>query len=268
MTIIFSLELWLTDVAQKMRHLGITMNPRDFIVLPLTCFIPALFSGIAVIGLLRIYRGALRRSEGQEEQDRLRADLAFKCTMKQIQSLDRWRGAGYSECEPLVRRIARAVTITNSRELDGHFRGELVKFLFDGAWLKGERNLALKGADFRGVELAQAQLEGINLAGADLSGANLSGACLANARLRGCSLRGADLRSGVLSGASLARADLRYVRLQNANLQGADLSEALLDGANFWGVDLTGVDMTDSHGVAEYMEPVPVGGQTEGDRMP
>ncbi|HEY2291148.1 MAG TPA: pentapeptide repeat-containing protein, partial [Thermoanaerobaculia bacterium] len=215
------------------------------------------------IGLLRIYRRALRRSEGREGQHCLQADLAFKCTIKQIQSLDRWRGEGHLECEPLVRRIARSVTITNSRELDGHLRGQLVKFLFDGAWLKCERNLALKGANFRGVELAQAQLEGINLAGADLSGADLSGARLTNARLRGCSLGGADLRSGVLSGADLARADLRYARLQNANLQGADLSETLLDGANFWGGDLTGVDLTDSQGIAEYMEPVSVGDQTE-----
>lgn len=122
--------------------------------------------------------------------------------------------------------------------------------------------LALPGADLRGLRLPGADLSGANLEGADLAGADLSGARLAGAVLYGAELPEAVLTDADLTGADLVRTFAAGARLEGARLAGADLRKADLTrarlphavlrradcaDADFYGADLTGADFTRAH---------------------
>ncbi|MBD2354105.1 pentapeptide repeat-containing protein [Tolypothrix sp. FACHB-123] len=92
----------------------------------------------------------------------------------------------------------------------------------------------LKGGNFRGAYLGNA-----NLTGANFSGANLSGAYLGDANLTGVNFSNADL-----SGANFGDANLSGANLQNANLSRTDLSSANLTGANFSHADLSRANLS------------------------
>ncbi|MBD2194064.1 MULTISPECIES: pentapeptide repeat-containing protein [Calothrix] len=92
----------------------------------------------------------------------------------------------------------------------------------------------LKGGNFRGAYLGNA-----NLTGANFSGANLSGAYLGDANLTGVNFTNANL-----SGANFGDANLSGANLQNANLSHADLSSANLSGANFSHTDLSRANLS------------------------
>jgi uncharacterized protein YjbI with pentapeptide repeats len=91
----------------------------------------------------------------------------------------------------------------------------------------------LRGVNFRGAYLLEA-----NLHGAHLEGANLTGALLESANLSGASLQKARLKGAHLMGAYLYEANLK-----EADLQGADLKEAVLDKSNLEGADLEGASL-------------------------
>jgi len=117
----------------------------------------------------------------------------------------------------------------------------------------------LRGADFIGshlgnadltyADLTEARLIFANLSGANLRGADLRGAHLEGAVLRGVDLKKADLSrvslSGVdLSGADLCVVDLRFLDLSGANLSSADLRGAELGHANLSSTNLQNADFT------------------------
>jgi Pentapeptide repeats (8 copies) len=166
--------------------------------------------------------------------------------------------------QPALAVIARTVTLTTLRLLDGERRGKVVLFLREASliinqdsgprvWLK-DADLSgadLTFADLRGADLSGAALRGADLTDADLRGADLPRANLFQAALRGAFLRDADLTGATLTGAYLTFADLRGADLPDATLSGAfvtgaDLEDADLRGADLTGATLTGADLTDA----------------------
>ena len=152
-----------------------------------------------------------------------------------------------------VRAVARTVTLTTVRRLDGERKGVVVRFLHEARLVNvSDPKVELHGANLRSVELPSADLEGANLRGADLRRAHLTAANLQRANLRGTdlqqaqfpdNLRGADLRGASLDPAGLAGvdlrgADLRGVDIEDSNLKSADLRRADLRRASFFGADL------------------------------
>ncbi|MBW4676881.1 MAG: pentapeptide repeat-containing protein [Desmonostoc geniculatum HA4340-LM1] len=102
----------------------------------------------------------------------------------------------------------------------------------------------LKGGNFTGAYLGDANLTGVDFSGANLSGtylgdANLTGVNFSSANLSAANLGDANLSGANLSGANLSRADLSSANLSGVNLSGADLS-----GANLTRTDLSSADLT------------------------
>jgi len=136
------------------------------------------------------------------------------------------------------------------------FQGD--KYLFDGTvgdlddneiiWFRHYDKVDLSHQDLRGCDFKGKLLVEANLEGADLRRANLRGAYLTDAYLWGADLSGADLMRADLRDANLSGANLR-----GANLRGADLRRANLTRANLWWIkhrrtNFTGAIMTRSVG--------------------
>jgi len=124
-----------------------------------------------------------------------------------------------------VREIARALTITVVRQLDGVRKGILLKFLYDTNLITDSANQITLLSE---VDLNSTVLRDADLSGAILSDANLSEANLSLADLSDADLSGADLSDADLSGADLSRADLTGADLSRADLTGARLDDATI----------------------------------------
>jgi len=102
-----------------------------------------------------------------------------------------------------------------------------------GEWRIATEEQRIKAAVLmQGTDLSWAHLEGAILSGGQFSGANLSWAYLVEANLYGAKLDGAILRHTRLNGAVLRRGDLRGANLFRAQLEGANLSFVNLAGAD------------------------------------
>ncbi|OUL24418.1 hypothetical protein BV378_18710 [Nostoc sp. RF31YmG] len=151
-------------------------------------------------------------------------------------------------------QLLRIMNYSDAIEI-GNFSSIVGEFLkggnFRGAYL-GNANLAganFSGANLNGAYLGDANLTGANFSHADLSGANFGDANLSGANFKNANLSRADLSSANLCGANLNRADLSRANfssadlsstnLKNANLSSADLSNTNLKDANLNGADLS-----------------------------
>lgn len=83
--------------------------------------------------------------------------------------------------------------------------------------------------------------EGKNYASQDLRGRDFRGAHLPDANFSGADLRSADLRGATLCRADFTGAKLDAAFLKNADLRGADFTDAALHGTFLNGVNLRGV---------------------------
>jgi uncharacterized protein YjbI with pentapeptide repeats len=233
--------------------LGLSFSKSELLVGAASCCLtPALMLGLAAIGLLRMYRQAVRSLRQRASGDEAIQDLALKNALDQLATISSARMDGAGIGIGLL-QIARAVVLMSLPELEGPRKGRLVQSLFQKGWLTGEHKISMAGASLRGAELKGTSLPGICLAGADLSGADLNGTDLGRAELRRCVFQGSDLRFSRLTSADLQGADLRYARLQKAVLEGADLREALVEGANFWGAGMSGAELSGTRGTAEFI---------------
>ncbi|CAN5164681.1 pentapeptide repeat-containing protein [soil metagenome] len=107
------------------------------------------------------------------------------------------------------------------------------------------------GASCPRCNLFQADLGALTLRGRDYTGARLrqadaQGAVLTHARLAHADLRDLNAYGAVLTGADLRGADLTAATLVGAYLQGADLSGAILSGTN-----LSGAEMSHARGLTQ-----------------
>ena len=100
------------------------------------------------------------------------------------------------------------------------------------------------GASCPRCNLFQADLGGLTLRGRDYTGARLrqadaQAAVLTHARLAHTDLRDLNAYGAVMTGADLRGADLTAATLVGAYLQGADLSGAILSGTNLSGAEMS-----------------------------
>ncbi len=94
----------------------------------------------------------------------------------------------------------------------------------------------LKGADFSGQDLKEAQFDQADLTKSNFAGADLRGASLFGAKLIEANFEGADLRY-----ATIGEANFRNANLKNALLEGAFAQLASFRGASIEGADFTDV---------------------------
>ena len=181
-----------------------------------------------------------------------------------------------------VRAVARTVTLTALRRLDGERKAAVVRFLHEAALVAAPSGpsgapgvpgvptdaaapldpaggqdplVRLSGADLSGADFGDAWLAGADLSGADLTGADLGEATLALTNLNEADLTGADLRNAVLSYANLEHVDLR-----RAQLVGADLTHAWLRIANLTGADLHGANLRRANLGAAFLDDADIEG--------
>lgn len=133
--------------------------------------------------------------------------------IKQMKELLLDKGLRESTTDSEVRTVARAITATTIRGLDGKRNALLIRFLQESSLIQRAEESENESVD-RPLPL---------LARLDLSGADLSGTNLYNADFRGADLTEANLSQTNLNSASFGTAILRR----------ADFSDAWLVGANF-----------------------------------
>jgi hypothetical protein len=184
------------------------------------------------------------RSDNKREDRRIAADRAAAEKARQDATLQAYLDemSGLMLKEKLrtskdigVRDVARTITLTTLRRLDGERKAEIVQFLFEASLLNDYPVVNLEGADLEHANLQSATLTfgggfgpvvGANLTGADFTDANLAGAYLDFADLTRANLKRADLVGAHLAEANLTGANLEDAELSNANLEDANLEDA------------------------------------------
>jgi uncharacterized protein YjbI with pentapeptide repeats len=177
-------------------------------------------------------------TQQQVEADRVRQDV-LQSYIQDMTGLMLDRGLATSKQNQPVRSIARSMTLTAARQLDGNRKGILLRFLHESNLIAAGESFREAGASFFEIDVAI-----ISLSGADLSYADLSGADLSGADLRGAKLIGVNLGSAYMFGADLSDADLSGADLRSAVLLGANLSDADLSDAYLWKADLPVADLS------------------------
>ncbi|MDF5714638.1 MAG: pentapeptide repeat-containing protein [Rhizonema sp. NSF051] len=143
-------------------------------------------------------------------------------------------------------QLLRIINYSDAIEI-GNFSSVVGQFLrggnFSGAYL-GDANLT--GVNFSKANLKSSYFGDANLTGVNFSDANLSSADFGDANLTGANLSHADLRRINLSSSNLSGANLSNANLSNANLTSADLSNTDLSNANLKGANLTSANLRDA----------------------
>ena len=143
-------------------------------------------------------------------------------------------------------QLLRIINYSDTIEI-GNFSNVVGEFLkggnFSGAYL-GDANLT--GANFSGANLSAANLGDANLTGADFSNANLKTANLGDANLSSANFSSANLKRTDFSSANLSSANFSGANLSGADLSSADLSSADLSSANLKGANLTSANLKDA----------------------
>lgn len=103
------------------------------------------------------------------------------------------------------------------------------------------RDLVLKSADLRGLQLAGLRADGVDFEEADLRESSLTGA-----KWKGCILRDASLDAADFTDAVLRLCDLDQARAPHTTFARAHLENSTARGARFDGADLTGAVLTDT----------------------
>jgi uncharacterized protein YjbI with pentapeptide repeats len=189
--------------------------------------IPLFIAGATLFfGFFELQREDRRAQAQQQIEDDRARQTVLQLYIQDMTELLLHEGLAKSQSDNPIRQIARASTLTATRQLDADRKGILLQFLYDSD-LIGKADLIGEIVDpiisVSGADLVNANLSGANLSGAFLTEADLSGAYLSGADLSGAYLVEADLRGANLSYAFLTEADL-----SNADLRGADLSHAYL----------------------------------------
>jgi uncharacterized protein YjbI with pentapeptide repeats len=182
-------------------------------------------------------RAALERSIATDQ----RRDDALGTYVQQISDLMLERGLLTSP-KADSRAIARTLTLSVLRRLDGRRKGFVVQFLgeaglINGAGLidagnAGTPKISMAGADLRGVRI-NGTLKDVDLSSADLREADFRGSSLDGVRFDSADLRRSDFRNVTVLNGSFDYADLRRVDFRGAGLTGVSLGWANLSYSDF-----------------------------------
>jgi uncharacterized protein YjbI with pentapeptide repeats len=218
-----------------------------------------------LIGVTFVWSETQARSDNRREDRRIAADRAaaeearrdatLQAYLDQMSRLMLDRKLLTSKEGDAVRAVARTVTLTALRRLDGGRRAQVARFLYEARLVRSQRpRISLLAADLGGAQLRYAFLIGVNLDGANLAGADLASAHLEGARLNIVDLPGADLTRSNLTGAHLIVSNLQGADLGGANLKGADLGGAFLARANLRGANLASAHLKGAHLSGAYLD--------------
>jgi uncharacterized protein YjbI with pentapeptide repeats len=160
-----------------------------------------------------------------------------------------------------VRGVARTLTLTALRRLDGKRKGEVVRFLTDAHLIEGPGTptVGLIDADLRRAVLTGARLRDVVFDAADLRNARFAGSALSSVRFEGARLEGASFPRAILegvafTGAGLEHASFRDTRMGRArtyvgSLEPVSFEGACLSGATFAGSDARSARFADAEGL-------------------
>jgi uncharacterized protein YjbI with pentapeptide repeats len=202
------------------------------------------------------------RRERAIAAERAREDT-LRVYLQQMSELLVQRGLLQPGTDSEIPTVARTLTLTTLRRLDGRRKGFVLQFLGEAGLIRRpEPRVMLSGADLRGTIMRNtgvttASLEGANLQDADFRHSDLAGTDFRFADLRGADVRNASLWKPPPLGrsnfafADLRNADFRYTeagRIQfiNACLTGARFAAAYLEKADFSGARGYDVDFSRS----------------------
>jgi len=124
-----------------------------------------------------------------------------------------------------ARNVARTLTLSVLRRLDGERKGFVLQFL-------GESRLAAPGGNKNHVDLSGADLHGVVVRGA-LSDLELNNTNMRGADLRGARLDGIDFVLTDLQDSTFNAADISDTRFIGSELERSDFSHSTLDAADF-----------------------------------
>jgi hypothetical protein len=205
-----------------------------------------------LIGVTFVWSATQTSSDNKREDRRIAADRAAAEEVRQDTTLNDYfqqmsdlmlnKKLKSSKLGDAVRSVARTVTLTTVRRLNGERRGEVVRFLYEADLIEEWEDQSLV-IDLTGANLAGADVSGANLGAARFPDVDFTGADLSNTFLQGADLSEATLTGADLSGAWLRIAYVRHADLERANLRDAQLDLADLGGANLRGADLTGAGL-------------------------
>jgi hypothetical protein len=109
--------------------------------------------------------------------DQVRQDTTLNNYIQQMSDLMLNKRLLSPKPHAAVRSVARTITLTTLRRLDGARKGEVVQFLQESRLIEVSGSpLPLAGANLTGADLRGADLTDADLTGADLAGAYLMGA--------------------------------------------------------------------------------------------
>lgn len=159
----------------------------------------------------REQRGANDRANRERElaADRAR-ELALDAYLNRMSELMLSRNLLRSSDGSDVQTVARTLTLTTLRRLDGPRKGSVVSFLDEAGLIergesgsnRGGPRVPLVSADLRGIVLRDGVLENVSLLGTRLEGADFSRELIINADFSVADLRRAVFRGAILSGAA------------------------------------------------------------------
>jgi uncharacterized protein YjbI with pentapeptide repeats len=194
--------------------------------------VPAILIGVTFLWSASQTRSDSRREDRRIAADRVAAEQVRRDTtlsdyFQRMSDLMLNKRLLSSKPRDAVRSVARTVTLTTLRRLDGGRKGEVVRFLEEARLIDGSGSLVrLAGANLTFAFLTDADLTDANLTRAYLTRGDLTRGDLTRAKLTGADLRGANLRGANLTRAFLTDADLTSAFLTDAFLTGADLKGA------------------------------------------
>jgi uncharacterized protein YjbI with pentapeptide repeats len=155
-----------------------------------------------------------------------------------------------------IQALARTLTLTALRRLDGRRKGIVLQFLAEARLIdRRHPRVFLSGADLRGtilgdrVVVSDALLKDTNLQDADFRKAILVGTQFEFADLRRADFRQASLWDPDNKPSSLRFADLRYADFRGVSARGTPFTGACLTRARFNDADL---EMANFSGVRGY----------------
>jgi uncharacterized protein YjbI with pentapeptide repeats len=144
-------------------------------------------------------------------------------------------------------KLLRIINYSDVIEI-GNFSSIVGEFLkggnFSGAYL-GDANLT--GVNFSGAELVGTYLGDANLTGANFNSANLSRASLGDANLSGANFNRANLSDTDLSSTNMKGANLSHANLNRADLSYADLGNAIVNYANLNRANFTSANLSNAN---------------------
>lgn len=240
--------------------------------------VPAVITSIAALFTrLEAQRTEMRQSEEKRKQEHLdevqRQDNEDRFRESELQRyLDRMselleKGLIDSGIVSTLQNVARALTLTSLRRLDGERKAIILRFLYEtdlitkrkittkeettGDTKESEEStsivvtispgvprglILLVDADFSSINAPKISISSSHLSGANFQQANFPNASLSGSLLKSVNFQEANLESASLSRCDLTEANMSDSNLKNAKFYGADLTDAQLINADLSGV--------------------------------